>query len=128
MRFYTVLEISNLLNVNPETVRRWIREGKIGALQGVGKQGYKITDSHLSTFIASNPSMVTIEALNAINKPDNFESRKTISDYDSRSTGETEIERLNALRIKKLSEIQQLDDMLIKLKTRIIYEEENKNE
>jgi len=33
MDTYSVREIADMLNTNPETVRRWIRPGKLEAIQ-----------------------------------------------------------------------------------------------
>ena len=33
MDTYSVKEIADMLNTNPETVRRWIRSGKLEAIQ-----------------------------------------------------------------------------------------------
>ena len=39
MRTYTVKEIAELLGTNPETVRRWIRDGKLQAVTNSKKKG-----------------------------------------------------------------------------------------
>ncbi len=51
---YTVGQVAKLLGVNKETVRRWIRSGKleVGSL-GSRKGGYLITQSALDVFQAS---------------------------------------------------------------------------
>ena len=41
MNYYTVKDIAELLSVNEETVRRWIREGKLVA-EGLKKYEYKV--------------------------------------------------------------------------------------
>lgn len=46
--YYTVAEVAELKNVNPETVRRWLREGKIkGQRLGGTKSGWRIHRSEL---------------------------------------------------------------------------------
>ena len=42
-RWYDVKQISTLLNVNEETVRRWVRSKKLYATAYYGKQGKDIT-------------------------------------------------------------------------------------
>lgn len=39
MRTYSVAEVSNMLNVNAETIRRWIRSGKLKAKRAMGPGG-----------------------------------------------------------------------------------------
>lgn len=41
MKTYTVKEIAELLGTNPETVRRWIRDGKVQAEANSMKKGRK---------------------------------------------------------------------------------------
>lgn len=38
MSEYNVKQISEMLNINPETVRRWIRNGKLDAKQASKKR------------------------------------------------------------------------------------------
>ena len=56
MRTYTVNGVAQMLDVDQETVRRWIRRGKLeaegaGTSQGVPK---KVTEDSLRTFASSN--------------------------------------------------------------------------
>lgn len=55
MKTYTVKEISELLDKNPETVRRWIRSGKLGAVQESRKGGNLVTEQMLSDFLNATP-------------------------------------------------------------------------
>lgn len=59
MEYYTVKEIAELLSVNEETVRRWIRENKLSAERGSGRQGSKVTDEALRDFLKGNKGLVT---------------------------------------------------------------------
>lgn len=47
--YYTVDQISNMLNIHPKTIQRYIREGKLRASK-IGK-GWRVTGHDLSTFI-----------------------------------------------------------------------------
>ncbi len=56
MKTYTVSDVAQMLDVDQETVRRWIRKGKLETegketLQGVPK---KVTEESLVTFASSN--------------------------------------------------------------------------
>jgi excisionase family DNA binding protein len=51
MKTYTVKEIAEMLKTNPETVRRWIRLGKLEAEQYSRKGGNVITEYSLKKFL-----------------------------------------------------------------------------
>lgn len=50
--FYTVEQISSMLNIHPKTIQRYIREGKLHAAK-IGK-GWRISGHDLSTFIEND--------------------------------------------------------------------------
>lgn len=52
---YNVKEISKLLGTNPETVRRWIRSGKLVAQKSSKKSGNLVTEAALVSFLKSMP-------------------------------------------------------------------------
>lgn len=58
---YTVKQISNLLNVDPETVRRWIRRGDLNATQRSKKDGNVISEDQLNEFLISRPKYSQIK-------------------------------------------------------------------
>jgi excisionase family DNA binding protein len=50
-RLYTVAQVAERLQVNPETVRRWLRSGELrGRLLG-DKAGYRVEEGDLRNFI-----------------------------------------------------------------------------
>ena len=55
MKTYNVKEVAKMLNTNPETVRRWIREGKLIADKSSRKSGNMITESALKGFLQAYP-------------------------------------------------------------------------
>lgn len=55
MKSYNVKQISDMLNTNPETVRRWIRDGKLIAEQSSRKGGNLISEESLQRFLAATP-------------------------------------------------------------------------
>lgn len=62
MNTYSVKEIADMLNTNPETVRRWIRSGKLEAIQESRKRGNVVTKSMLDAFLKTSPKYAGIAA------------------------------------------------------------------
>ena len=60
MDTYSVKEIADMLNTNPETVRRWIRSGKLEAIQESRKGGNVVTKSMLDAFLKASPKYAGI--------------------------------------------------------------------
>lgn len=60
MDTYSVREIADMLNTNPETVRRWIRSGKLEAIQESRKGGNVVTKSMLDAFLKTSPKYAGI--------------------------------------------------------------------
>lgn len=50
MNKYTVEEVAKKLDRNPETIRRWIRNGKLKATKHSRKKGFTISEDELDTF------------------------------------------------------------------------------
>ena len=61
MKTYSVKEIAEMLNTNPETVRRWIREKKLDATIKSKKSGHIIYESSLQSFLKSSPKYICIK-------------------------------------------------------------------
>ena len=51
-----------MLNTNPETVRRWIRSGKLDAIQESRKGGNVVTEAMLDAFLKSSPKYAGVAA------------------------------------------------------------------
>jgi excisionase family DNA binding protein len=48
-RLMTVPEVAERLRINPETVRRWLRQGRLhGVLMGGRRGGYRIKESEVA--------------------------------------------------------------------------------
>ena len=54
-RTYSVSEVANILNVNAETIRRWIRSGKLSARRAMGPGGNTIFLEDIVTFANKPP-------------------------------------------------------------------------
>ena len=55
MKSYSVKQIAEMLETNPETVRRWIRTGKLQAQKASNKDGNVVFESALKSFLKSAP-------------------------------------------------------------------------
>lgn len=55
MNSYSVKQVADMLKTNPETVRRWIRSGKLIAQQDSRKGGNIIYESALREFVKTTP-------------------------------------------------------------------------
>jgi len=53
--YWTIAQIAERLEVNPETVRRWLRAGKIRGVYFTRKSGYRVADSELRRLAAEFP-------------------------------------------------------------------------
>lgn len=60
MKGYTVNQVAQILKTNPETVRRWIRTGKLQATQNSKKEGNLISEQALVRFLETKPKYATI--------------------------------------------------------------------
>lgn len=60
MKTYTVKEISKMVGKNPETVRRWIRDGKLKADQDSRKGGNYVTEAELQRFLKKTPKYAAL--------------------------------------------------------------------
>lgn len=72
MGTFTVKQVAKMLCVDPETVRRWIRQGKLVAVQESRKDGNVISTEALDKFCRKYPKY----AVNRENKEEqNYEIR-----------------------------------------------------
>lgn len=62
MKMYSVKEISEMLDANPETVRRWIRAGKLKADQYSRKDGNMVQEDELYKYLRSTSKYAGIAA------------------------------------------------------------------
>lgn len=59
MKTYNVKEVAKILNTSEETVRRWIRSGKLQASMDSRKGGSVITEAMLKEFAKETPKYAT---------------------------------------------------------------------
>lgn len=62
LKTYNVKEIAELLKTNPETVRRWIRSGKLKADIDSRKGGNVVTEQMLNAFLKTTPKYASVAA------------------------------------------------------------------
>lgn len=63
MKTYTVKQLAEILETNPETVRRWIRDKKLKSSQESKKEGNVITQAQLNAFLKASPKYLSKFAL-----------------------------------------------------------------
>ena len=84
MKTYLVSDVAIMFNVNEETIRRWIRDGKLDAKRGVGRSGHSITMEDIITF-ANKPPRAYLSSLETWLKSNNIDYEK-IEDPDDKKT------------------------------------------
>lgn len=128
---YTVKQIADMLNTQPETVRRWIRNGKLHAKKASRKEGNVVTDADLNVFLKKSPKYARLAATTAtlglvppiaavplvggiaatylaVTKRQKENGEETISKEEIKKYLLEEIERRNMLIQQKLGTIEQL--------------------
>ena len=60
LKTYTVNEIAERLQTNPETVRRWIRLGKLKSEQTSRKNGNVVSEQAMLEFLKTNSNIFII--------------------------------------------------------------------
>lgn len=60
VKTYNVKQIADMLNTQPETVRRWIRSGKLYAEKTSRKEGNVVKESDLNNFLKSSPKYASL--------------------------------------------------------------------
>lgn len=69
MKSYTVKEIAETLKTNPETVRRWIRSGKLTSTMTSTKAGNIVTEDALNKFLKETPKYAAMLAGSVVTSP-----------------------------------------------------------
>ena len=84
MVMYSVADVSKMLNVNEETIRRWIRDGKLNAIRAVGRGGNTIFLEDVVNFANKPPRAYLIfleEWLNSAGVPyERIEDSKVVDE------------------------------------------------
>ena len=62
MANYSVKQIAEMLDTNPETVRRWIRAGRLESSQASKKEGNVVSEEALKTFLERTPKYAAAAA------------------------------------------------------------------
>ncbi len=60
MKTYSVKEIAVMLHTDPETVRRWIRNGKLKAYKQSNKEGMIVDENMLEAFLKDTPKYAAV--------------------------------------------------------------------
>lgn len=75
---YTVYEAATLVGVNPETIRRWIRSGRLVASISSKKEGYIISEVDLQRMHSKDSA-----ALRDIYKEEKLETQRMIRFHEA---------------------------------------------
>ena len=59
-KFYTTEEVAEMLKVNRESVRRWVRKGKLKSIK-LGGKFIRISQIQLDTFIKESESVTKVQ-------------------------------------------------------------------
>ncbi len=79
-KYYSVEQISEMLNIHPKTIQRYIREGKLRAGK-IGKS-WRITGHDLSVFMESTKLSATKKDMDSIKKSNNEIKVSSVIDID----------------------------------------------
>lgn len=90
---YSVADVSKMLNVNEETIRRWIRDGKLNAIRAVGRGGNTLFLEDVVNFANKPPRAYLIfleEWLNNAGVPyERIEDSKVVN--EAKALGKTAV-------------------------------------
>ncbi len=53
MEYLTVADVANRLKVHPATVKRWLRDGKMGGVLLGDRAGWRVSEDDLTRFLES---------------------------------------------------------------------------
>lgn len=127
LNYYTVKQIANMLKTNEETVRRWIRSGKLDATLVSKKGGNIITSDAFNKFIKQTPKYAHMLSSSFANSPFAFSAvvggllggvfaflddkkNKTISANDIEAFLRLKIASHEKQLIKKTTQLEKLQD------------------
>ena len=86
--YYTVTQVSEMFNVDPETVRRWVRNGQLNATLECKRSGFHIDEESVNDFINRYPKyrrIVLPTEVYSINNSNEIKTRlKKIKRYTKR--------------------------------------------
>lgn len=99
MKTYSVAEIAKLINVNEETVRRWIRSGSLKSTMLSKKNGNVVDELALRDFIETKPK---------------YRSKIV---WTEQQYEDTYVEKLNNLLNELIKERDQLNERINKIQT-----------
>jgi len=57
-RWFTVADVSDLLKVHEQTVRQWLREGRLRGRSFGGRTGWRVRESDLAAFLEGDESKI----------------------------------------------------------------------
>lgn len=122
--FYSVKEIAEMLNVNEETVRRWLRDPNgLSGTKTSRKEGYMVTEIPLKDFLKKKPKyMKKYIKLRGNNVDERTELiRECLHVYELLNNAETQfIDSLTYRLSQSDASKEDLESLLNDLKTKVL--------
>lgn len=60
MNYFSVKDVASLLSLNEETIRRWIRDGKLDADEIGGRVGYRVSEESLKSCLKREKGLLSL--------------------------------------------------------------------
>lgn len=122
--FYSVKEIAEMLNVNEETVRRWLRDPNgLSGTKTSRKEGYMVTEIPLKDFLKKKPKYMKKYIKQRRNNVDERTEliRECLHVYELLNNAETQfIDSLTYRLSQSDASKEDLESLLNDLKTKVL--------
>jgi len=59
MEYYTVKDVAAKLKVHPQTIKGWLRDGRLKGIAFGGRTGWRVTDAQLREFLEAEAEATT---------------------------------------------------------------------
>ena len=138
MKTYSVKQISEMLDTNPETVRRWIRDKKLRAIQTSRKGGNVVSDADFKRFLKATPKytakvMGELPTMSAVGVVGSVVAGAVLAFYDDKNNTDKRVTSSDLLHflsenVEKINDTIQQKEALLKQTQLEIAELEKKRE
>ena len=140
MANYSVKQIADMLDTNPETVRRWIRSGKLQSTQTSKKEGNVVSEEALKAFLEGKPKyasaamagvaagvaaavtpMIGLPAALglAAGAAGGWSAQHTLKQIHKKTEQNPEVEQCKKMLVQQLAEIERMEEELQRQKQKL---------